>query len=151
MFTEAFALHQAGRLAEAEKAYAQVLLQEPGHFDALHLRGLILHQRGDHAGALSDIDAALQQAPDNLVALSNRGLVLNALGRFDDALASYARALARSRTWAGDAAVECGADPAPSGGASQQSARLTASSRGGRLLIISAPHRLSRFPRCILY
>jgi tetratricopeptide (TPR) repeat protein len=94
LLAEAFASHQAGRLEEAERIYAQIVVLAPGHFDALHLRGLILHQRGDHAGALAQIDAALRTIPDNLLALNNRGLVLNALGRFDDALASYARALA---------------------------------------------------------
>jgi tetratricopeptide (TPR) repeat protein len=94
LLAEAFALHQAGRLAEAERIYTQILVLAPGHFDALHLRGFILHQCGDHAGALAQIEAALRKTPDNLPALNNRGLVLNALGRFDEALASYARALA---------------------------------------------------------
>ena len=94
LLAEAFALHQGGCLAEAERLYAQILVLAPDHFDALHLRGLILHQRGDHAGALGQIEAALKRNPDNLLALNNRGLVLNAMGRSDDALASYAPALA---------------------------------------------------------
>jgi tetratricopeptide (TPR) repeat protein len=94
LLAEGFARHQAGRLAEAEWIYSQILASEPALFDALHLRGMIYHQRGDHAGALSQINAALKQIPDNIFGLNNRGLVLNALGRFDEALASYARALA---------------------------------------------------------
>jgi tetratricopeptide (TPR) repeat protein len=94
LLAEGFARHQAGRLAEAERIYSQILESEPALFDPLHLRGLIYHQRGDHAGALSQIDAALRQAPDNVMGLNNRGLVLNALGRFDEALATYDRALA---------------------------------------------------------
>jgi tetratricopeptide (TPR) repeat protein len=94
LLAEGFSLHQAGRLAEAECIYSQILASEPALFDALHLRGLIYHQRGDHAGALTQIDAALRVGPDNILGLNNRGLVLNALGRFEEALATYARALA---------------------------------------------------------
>ena len=91
---EGFAHHQAGRTADAERIYTQILADEPELFDALHLRGLIYHRRGDHRGALSQIDAALRVDPNNLLALNNRGLVLNALGRLDEAIVSYARALA---------------------------------------------------------
>ena len=94
LLAEGFAHHQAGRMAEAERIYTQILVSEPDVFDALHLRGLIYHQRGDHRGALSQIDAALRIDPENLLGLNNRGLVLNALGRFDEAIVSYARALA---------------------------------------------------------
>jgi tetratricopeptide (TPR) repeat protein len=94
LLAEGLAEHQAGRMADAERIYTQILVTEPELFDALHLRGLIYHQRGDHRGALSQIDAALRIDPNNLLGLNNRGLVLNALGRFDEALASYARALA---------------------------------------------------------
>lgn len=80
-------------MAEAEWIYTRILANEPDHFDALHLRGLIHHQRGDHTSALSHIDAALRKSPDNLMGLNNRGLILNALGRFDDALVSFARAI----------------------------------------------------------
>lgn len=93
LLAEGFAHHQAGRAAEAERIYTQILVSEPDIFDALRLRGLIYHQRGDHRGALSQIDAALRIDPDNLLGLNNRGLVLNALRRFDEAIVSYARAL----------------------------------------------------------
>ena len=34
---QAFAYHQAGRFAEAEVLYRQILHAHPGHVDALHL------------------------------------------------------------------------------------------------------------------
>ena len=94
LLTEALALHQGGRLDEAERIYDRILAAQPGHFDCLHLLGLILHQRGKHADAVRQIDLALRKNPDNCLALNNRGIALNELGRFDEALASYERALA---------------------------------------------------------
>lgn len=94
MLAEAFALQQAGRLAEAEKAYKQILATQPDHFDSLHLLAIIFHRRGDHAQALRHIDLALRINPNNIPALNNRGIALRELKRFEDALASYDRALA---------------------------------------------------------
>jgi tetratricopeptide (TPR) repeat protein len=92
--TEALALHQAGRLIDAEKIYSRILTIEPHHFDCLHLLGVIAHQRGNHVEALRQIDFALEKSPDNTLALNNRGNALNALKRFEEAVASYDRALA---------------------------------------------------------
>jgi tetratricopeptide (TPR) repeat protein len=92
LLAEAFALHQAGRLAEAEKAYNQILATQPDHFDGLHLLGILLHQRGEHAQALRQIDLALKINPNNIPALNNRGIALKELKRFEEALASYDRA-----------------------------------------------------------
>jgi tetratricopeptide (TPR) repeat protein len=94
LLAEAFALHQAGRLAEAEQTYNQILATQPDHFDSLHLLGIVFHQRGDHAQALRHIDRALKINPNNIPALNNRGIALRELKRFEDALASYDRALA---------------------------------------------------------
>jgi tetratricopeptide (TPR) repeat protein len=94
LLAEASALHQAGRLAEAEKTYHQILAAQPDHFDSLHLLGIIFHQRGDHARALRQIDLALKKNPNNIAALNNRGIALKELKRFEEALASYDRALA---------------------------------------------------------
>ena len=38
------ALHQQGKLAEAERCYEEVLQQQSDHFNALHLLGVIAHQ-----------------------------------------------------------------------------------------------------------
>lgn len=93
MLTQGLALHQAGRLAEAERIYSQILALDPDQFDARHLLGFIFHQRGDSAQAVHHIDLALQKDPDNILALNNRGIALNALKRLDEALASYDRAI----------------------------------------------------------
>jgi tetratricopeptide (TPR) repeat protein len=93
LLAEAFALHQAGRLAEAEQTYNQVLAMQPDHFDSLHLLGIVFHQRGDHAQALLHIDRALKINPNHIVALNNRGIAFRELKRFEEALASYDRAL----------------------------------------------------------
>jgi tetratricopeptide (TPR) repeat protein len=93
LLVEAFALHQAGRLAEAEQTYNRILATQPDHFDSLHLLGIVFHQRGEHAQALQHIDLALKIDPNNIPALNSRGIALRELKRFEDALASYDRAL----------------------------------------------------------
>ena len=44
---DAFALHTQGRLKEAERAYAGLVAQQPGNFQALHLMGVLLLQQGE--------------------------------------------------------------------------------------------------------
>ena len=55
--------HQAGRLAEAEKVYRQVLAVEPSHPDALHLLGLITMNDGRLDEAQSLISRAIEVMP----------------------------------------------------------------------------------------
>ena len=45
-FAQALALHQAGRLTDAEKMYRQILAAQPTHFDSLHLLGVIFCSAG---------------------------------------------------------------------------------------------------------
>src|ERR1700688_3756969 len=87
LLTQGLALHQAGRLAEAEKIYRQILAIDPDQFDSRHLLGFIFHQRGDSARAVHHIDLALQKDSDNILALNNRGIAINALKLFGGALA----------------------------------------------------------------
>jgi tetratricopeptide (TPR) repeat protein len=91
---EAFTSQQAGRLADAERLYRQILAAQPDHCDSLYLLSVICYQRGDYAQALGRIDLALEINPDNSLAWNQRGLALQRLQRFEEALASYDRALA---------------------------------------------------------
>ncbi|MEO7387602.1 MAG: tetratricopeptide repeat-containing glycosyltransferase family protein [Gammaproteobacteria bacterium] len=85
---------QAGRLADAERLYRQILGQIPRHPDALHFLGLLAHQSGHHAAAVDLIGQALEVIPQHAPCHLHRGLALQSLGRLDEALASYQQALA---------------------------------------------------------
>jgi tetratricopeptide (TPR) repeat protein len=100
LFGEGLGLHKAGRLAEAEKIYRQVLALEPGHFNSLHFLGVIFHQRGHHEQAVQQFDLALKRNPKHSSALNNRGAALYALRHYDEALASYDRALTQQPDYA---------------------------------------------------
>ncbi len=97
---EGVKLHQAGRLAEAEGIYSQILAVHPDHFDGLHLLGVISHQRGNHADAVRRIDQALKRNPNHAAALNNRGIALSAQNRLAEALESFSRAAAVQRDFA---------------------------------------------------
>jgi tetratricopeptide (TPR) repeat protein len=101
---EAFTSHQAGRLAEAERLYRQILGAQPDHSDSLHLLSVISYQRGDYAQAIGQLDRALETNPANSLAWNQRGLALQRLKRFEEALASYDRALA---AWTDNADALC--------------------------------------------
>jgi tetratricopeptide (TPR) repeat protein len=88
------ALHAEGRLTEAEQIYSAILADDPGHFDGLHLLGLLRHQQGREVDALRLIAAALNANPNSPDALSNFGLVFDALQRHQEALALFDKALA---------------------------------------------------------
>jgi tetratricopeptide (TPR) repeat protein len=93
LFAEGLALHQAGRLDDAERIYNRILAIRPDHFDSQHLLGVIFYQRGDPAQAVGRINLALKRSPNNVQALNNRGNALSALKQFKEALASYDRAI----------------------------------------------------------
>jgi tetratricopeptide (TPR) repeat protein/GR25 family glycosyltransferase involved in LPS biosynthesis/ADP-heptose:LPS heptosyltransferase len=90
----AMALHQGGRLADAERLYRTILKSQPNDPDATHLLGLVRHQQGRAGEALELIERALKAIPRSAAALANRGAALQALGRHEEAIASYDRALA---------------------------------------------------------
>lgn len=92
-FRQGLALHQEGRLAEAQAIYRQVLKIQPEHFDALHLLGVISYQTGNLLQAVDLIGRAIELNPSNAAAYSNHGLALQGLQRPDEALDSYDRAL----------------------------------------------------------
>lgn len=96
----AIAHHQAGRLAEAEALYRQVLARFPRHPDALHMLGLLAHHLGRNDVAVHLIGQAIRITPKHAACHSNLGNVLKAQGRLDEAIRSYRRALKLSPSFA---------------------------------------------------
>src|ERR1700728_1297457 len=86
---QALALHQQGRLGEADRIYGAILAADPHHFDALHLSGVLRHQQGRSADALRLVAAALKAQPNSADVLTNYGVILDALERHEEALASF--------------------------------------------------------------
>jgi tetratricopeptide (TPR) repeat protein len=89
----AIAHHKAGRLAEAEHIYRQVLSQRPNDPTALHFLGLVAHQMGQHAAAVDLIRRAIECHPDYSEAYGNLGVALYHLGRFDEAVAACRKSI----------------------------------------------------------
>jgi protein O-GlcNAc transferase len=85
--------HQAGRLAEAEKIYRQVLSQQPRNAGALHLLGVIALQVGRPDTAIELIRQAI--ALNAVVAEfhNNLGNALRDRQLLDEAIAAYRQAL----------------------------------------------------------
>jgi tetratricopeptide (TPR) repeat protein len=94
LLDQAVALHSQGRLAEAERLYAQILTADPHHGDARHMLGVLRAQQGRNQEALDLIAGVVAADPRNALALANHGNLLNALGRHSEALESFDRALA---------------------------------------------------------
>jgi len=93
-FDQGLALHQQGRLAEAEPLYRRVLRTAPTHFDALHLLGVLYGQTDRFDEALALLNRALAQRPGSAPALVNLGNTLGSLGRHQEAVQAFERALA---------------------------------------------------------
>ena len=85
--------HQAGRLAEAESLFRQVLAAAPADAASHHYLGLIAHQVGKSHVAVPWIRRAIDLAPYDAAAHSNLGEVLRTLGRPEEAVASLRHAI----------------------------------------------------------
>ncbi len=88
------ALHRAGRYAEAERIYADLLRQNPAAADLLHMQGMIAHQTGRHAVAVELIGRALAIRGDIIAAYLDLAAALASLQRHAEAVASLDRAIA---------------------------------------------------------
>jgi tetratricopeptide (TPR) repeat protein len=93
-FSQGFALHQQGKLADAERIYREVLQYQPDHFDALHLLGVIALQTRRTEQAVALIRNAIELNANIAPAHSNLGNALTDLKRPAEALASCDRAIA---------------------------------------------------------
>lgn len=93
LLAEAVRHHQAGRLADAESRYRQILTIVPDHYDALHLLGVIAHQRGQSAKAVELIGKAISLNRKDPAAHNNLGEALRILGQLEEAESCFKRAL----------------------------------------------------------
>ena len=85
--------HQAGRLAEAEAIYRQVLAEYPDHTDALNLLGVLAGQTGHAESAVDLIGRAIAINPAIAQYHGNLGEAYRTLGQLESALASLNRAI----------------------------------------------------------
>ena len=100
MLETALGHHQAGRLAEAETIYRQILAVDADHADSLHLLGMIEHQRGRHEIAVSMIRSAIAINQTEAAYHSNLGAIYQTQGKLDEAAACFERALILKPDWA---------------------------------------------------
>jgi len=90
---EGFMLYQQGKLAEAERIYAQILEQQAKNFDALHFLGLLALQTNRIERGVALISEAIAIDSNKALAHNNLGIGFRELKRHAEALASYDRAI----------------------------------------------------------
>jgi protein O-GlcNAc transferase len=88
------ALHDVGRLAEAEVCYRQALALRPDDLGTLNELGIVLFERGRYAEAEAAFRRALAIRPHDLATNNNLAKLLARCGRPQEAEAFFRRALA---------------------------------------------------------
>jgi len=92
-FQLAVQYHQAGRLAEAETLYRQILARSPNQPDALHLLGVLAGQVGRSDAAVDLISRAIAINPASAEYHCNLGEIHRRCKRFDEAVACARQAI----------------------------------------------------------
>ena len=95
LLNEALALHQSGRLEEAERLYRQALASEPRNADALQLYGVLACQSARPELGVDLISRAIAINPTPAGFHLNLGNALQGLGRHQEAAKSFRRVLTR--------------------------------------------------------
>lgn len=93
LLQEAYELHSAGRLGDAEALYRRVLDADPNNPDALGLLGRVFHQAGRHAAAAELLEKAVRLRPANPFSANYLGEACRSLGNAPAALAMFGRAV----------------------------------------------------------
>lgn len=91
---QALALHQQGRIPEAQALYREVLQTQPREFDCLHMLGVAALQTGQSEEGLRLIRQALDVMPQVAVAHANLAKAQKQLGQLAEAVVSYEQVLA---------------------------------------------------------
>jgi protein O-GlcNAc transferase len=85
---------QAGRLAEAESLFQEVLTSQPHHADCLHGLGLIAFRRAEWARTIDLLELALLYKTDDAQAHAQLAAALQNNNQAEEALKHFERALA---------------------------------------------------------
>ena len=93
-FEQAAALHDAGRLREAEQLYQTVLKSDRDHFDALCRLGVLRLQQTAFEDAIRLFRRAIRQDRHSAEALQYLAFAQTGRGQHEDAIRSYQKALA---------------------------------------------------------
>jgi protein O-GlcNAc transferase len=93
-FNQGLALHQQGKLSEAETIYEEVLQQEPSHFHALYFLGAIAVQTSRAQRGIALIRQAIKLDAKIAAAHGILAFALQGINRPEEALASYETAIA---------------------------------------------------------
>ncbi len=100
VFEEALSAHRQGDLETAERAYRQILEQQPNHAGAWHFLGVISLVRRDYPAARQQMERSLSLCNGKAVYWNNYGALLKELGEYRQAEAAFHRALERNRDYA---------------------------------------------------
>ncbi|MGD0768650.1 MAG: tetratricopeptide repeat protein [Tepidisphaeraceae bacterium] len=85
--------HRAGRLADAEKIYRQVLVDLPDQSDVLHLLGMLSGQTGKVDAGIELVSRAIGIKPNSAAYYDSLAKLLKSCGKIDEAIAAYREAL----------------------------------------------------------
>lgn len=90
---QAWEIHQAGRVTQAEQIYRQVLAAHPDHASAWCFLGIACHDQQRYDEAIAAYRRALELRPNFPSALNNLGNTYRMLRRVDEAVAQFDQAL----------------------------------------------------------
>jgi intracellular septation protein len=100
VFQQAAALHEQGKLEQAEQLYRAILSGDGDHLGALHNLGILCFQRGDYDGAVAFTREVMRQRPDSATAHNTLAIVFRRLGRLAEAESCCRKALRLAPTYA---------------------------------------------------
>ena len=90
----AIQLQRAGKAADAENIYQQILKADPRHGPTLQMLARLYYETGRHPQAAETLQRAIAVDPKNPDLLGNLGSVLAGLGKLDEAAEAVKKALA---------------------------------------------------------
>lgn len=100
VFEKGRKLHQMGDLKLAREAYQSVLNEDPAHFDAMHLMGVVCAQSQEYELAIDLFSRALTINKKYPVAYNNLGNAQAAMRDWSAAVQSYDQAIKRDPRYA---------------------------------------------------